>query len=279
MIATHSHTWNPAKRCSLIVLWIVTLILSETAMIHSTVIGQAFIPVKPVQPAPEDLVTHQQHVRGLIQNELDLIVSVVRPDEVQAQALANLAESQWEATSLREVTRRVQQHVHGSIDFDGLVERSVNVWCKDVLTAEQLALYQAELEDRQQLRKEALIARMLTWLQNKLSLSASQTEQVEKVLRERWKDRWYRSIEATFANETLLPEINQKWLEEILTPAQKNAMVVRSPTERNIALPDVFPELPLSRRFAVGTIESSLSIPLKANQAPAGPAEKKEPVN
>jgi hypothetical protein len=245
----------------------------------STTFGQAFIPVKPIQPAPEDLVTHQQHVRGLIQNELDLIATVVKPNDTQAQTLADLAESQWEATSLREVTRRVQQHVHGSIDFDGLVERSVVAWCKDLLTEEQLALYQTELEDRQQLRKEALIARMLTWLQNKLSLSAGQTEQVEKVLRERWKDRWYRSIEATFANETLLPEINQKWLEDILTPAQKNAMVVRSPTERNLVLPDVFPELPLSKRFSVGSKESNPSIPLKAKQAPVGPAVKKEPIN
>ncbi|MFN7844877.1 MAG: hypothetical protein ACK5YR_15105 [Pirellula sp.] len=279
MIVARPLDWTSPRRCSLIVLWVVALVLSETAIIGSTAFGQAFIPVKPIQPAPEDLVTHQQHVRGLIQNELDLIVTVVKPDDIQSQKLADLAESQWEATSLREVTRRVQQHVHGSIDFDGLVERSVSAWCKEMLTEEQLALYQAELEDRQQLRKEALIARMLTWLQNKLSLSAGQTEQVEKVLRERWKDRWYRSIEATFANETLLPEINQKWLDEILTPAQKNAMVVRSPTERNIALPDVFPELPLSKRFVVGSKESNPSIPLKANQAPAVPAVKKEPIN
>jgi hypothetical protein len=267
------------RRCSLVFFGAVALILAETAMVCSTACGQAFIPVKPIQPAPEDLVTHQQHIRGLIQNELDLITAVVKPNDTQAQTLVDLAESQWEATSLREVTRRVQQHVHGSIDFDGLVERSVTAWCKELLTEDQLALYQAELEDRQQLRKEALIARMLTWLQNKLSLSASQTEQVEKVLRERWKDRWYRSIEATFANETLLPEINQKWLEDILTPAQKNAMVVRSPTERNTALPNVFPELPLSKRFSAGSKESSPSIPLKANQAPVGPAAKKEPKN
>lgn len=279
MILARPLNWTSPRRCSFILFWVVAVVLSETAMMCSTAFGQAFIPVKPIQPAPEDLVTHQQHIRGLIQNELDLITAVVKPNDTQSQALVDLAESQWESTSLREVTRRVQQHVHGSIDFDGLVERSVSVWCKEVLTEEQLALYQTELEDRQQLRKEALIARMLTWLQNKLSLSASQTEQVEKVLRERWKDRWYRSIEATFANETLLPEINQKWLEEILTPAQKNAMVVRSPTERNIALPDVFPGLSLSKRFAVGSKESSPSIPLKANQAPAGPAAKKEPIN
>lgn len=254
-------------------------ILVGAACLHSPAHGQAFIPAKPVQPAPEDLVTHQQHVRGLIQNELDLIALVVKPNATQAQSLVDLAESQWEATSLREVTRRVQQHVHGSIDFDGLVERSVSAWCKEVLTEEQIALYQSELEDRQQLRKEALIARMLTWLQNKLSLSASQTDQVEKVLRERWKDRWYRSIEATFANETLLPEINQKWLEEILTPAQKNAMVVRSPTEKNTPMPDVFPVLPLSKRLQIGDITSSPSIPVKAAPAAAGPAANKEPMN
>ncbi len=226
---------------------IVLLNLTVNAFLCSFAIGQAFIPVRPVQPAPEELVTYQQQVRGLIQNELDFITEVVKPSDSQSQALADVAESQWEATSLREVTRRVQQHVHGSIDFDGLVERSVSGWCKDILNEEQLSLHQAELQDRQELRKEALIARMLTWLQSKLSLSAGQTVEVEKVLRERWKDRWYRSIEATFANETLLPEINQKWLEGILTPAQKNALVVRSPT--------------------------------KADPAPAGPAEKKEPIN
>ncbi|MFN7878088.1 MAG: hypothetical protein ACK5PB_22415 [Pirellula sp.] len=263
----------------LIHFWIFASILVGTECLRSTVHGQAFIPARPVQPAPEELATHQQHVRGLIQNELDLIAIVVKPNDTQAQSLVNLAESQWEATSLREVTRRVQQHVHGSIDFDGLVERSVSAWCKEALTEEQIALYQSELEDRQQLRKEALIARMLTWLQNKLSLSASQTDQVERVLRERWKDRWYRSIEATFANETLLPEINQKWLEDILTPAQKNAMVVRSPTEKNTPMPDVFPVLPLSKRFEIGNIASSPSIPVKAAPAAAAPAANKEPMN
>lgn len=124
-------------------------------------------------------------------------------------------------------------------------------------------MYQAELQDRLDLRKEALIARMLVWLQRKLSLSASQTDEVEKVLRERWRDRWYRSVEATFTNETLLPEINQKWLENILTPAQKNALVVRSPTEKHAALPDVFPVLPLDQRFTVGAIPSQSTIALK----------------
>jgi hypothetical protein len=263
----------------LIPFWIVAFLLLGLGILGSTVHGQAFIPARPVQPAPEDLAVYQQHVRGLIQNELHLIAIIVKPNDSQSQSLVDIAESQWEVTSLREVTRRVQQHVHGSIDFDGLVERSVSAWCKEVLTEEQVAIYQSELDDRQLLRKEALIARMLTWLQNKLSLSAGQTEQVEKVLRERWKDRWYRSIEATFANETLLPEINQKWLEEILTPAQKNAMVVRSPTEKHIVLPDVFPVLPLSKRFEIGDKVSSPSIPVKAAKAAVGPAANKGAIN
>ncbi len=176
------------SRYSLSFLLVVLARITIDATMCSLALGQAFIPAKPVQPAPEELVTFQQQVRGLIQNELDLITALVKPNDSQSQALADVAESQWEATSLREVTRRVQQHVHGSIDFDGLVERSVSGWCKDILNEEQLKLYQAELQGRLDLRKEALIARMLTWLQNKLSLSASQTEEVEKVLRERWKD-------------------------------------------------------------------------------------------
>lgn len=264
------------SRYSLSFLLVVLARITIDATMCSLALGQAFIPAKPVQPAPEELVTFQQQVRGLIQNELDLITVLVKPNDSQSQALADVAESQWEATSLREVTRRVQQHVHGSIDFDGLVERSVSGWCKDILNEEQLKLYQAELQGRLDLRKEALIARMLTWLQNKLSLSASQTEEVEKVLRERWKDRWYRSIEATFANETLLPEINQKWLDNILTPAQKNALVVRSPMERTVAMPSVFPVLPLQKRFVVGNKESSPSIPLNEQQDGAKPAAKQE---
>ncbi|MFN7292107.1 MAG: hypothetical protein ACK5T6_16085, partial [Pirellula sp.] len=82
MIVARPLDWTSPRRCSLIVLWVVALVLSETAIIGSTAFGQAFIPVKPIQPAPEDLVTHQQHVRGLIQNELDLIVTVVKPDDI-----------------------------------------------------------------------------------------------------------------------------------------------------------------------------------------------------
>lgn len=277
----HHSPFNRFGKCALGAR-IIAPLLCVLAWGHSLVLrsyGQAFIPVRPVQIDPQVLIPYQEQIRGLIQNELEVVELVAKPTELQAQQLVDLVEANWEAASLREVTRRVQQHVHGSIDFDGLVERSVMGWCKEVLSAEQLALYTAELDNRQEFRREALIARMLTWLQRKLSLSASQTDEVEKVLRERWKDRWYRSVEATFANETLLPEMNQKWLEDIITPAQRNALSVRSPTEKNTPVPDVFPRLSLSTRFSLGGKSSDASIKLLQSEKldSADPKEKEEP--
>jgi hypothetical protein len=209
---------------------------------------------------PKDAVYRQ--VRGLFQNELNVIYTVCSPDAVQSQKLVNTVEEQWLLKSRREVVKRFTPHVYGTVDLDGLVERTMQTWVSELLTKEQAALYDAELSDRMTYRRRALISKMLIWLQQKLQLSADQMDRVQEVLETKWKDRWFRSIEATFDNESLFPEVNPSWLDTILTYAQRNALAIRVPQSRIAAVSQEYPSLDLNVQFRIGNIKSSSQIKL-----------------
>lgn len=232
----------------------------EKEPIQEQVAGQP-----PRKKTSSELVNEQ--IRGLFQNELDVVEAVCNPTEPQAKELLRIAESEWESKTRREFAKRLQQHVYGTVDFDGQIERTMQEWTAKVLTAEQSALYTAELLDRAEYRKQAVINRMLIWLQMKLQLSSSQLDQIEKILHDRWRDRWYRSIEATFDNETLLPELNRSWLDTVLTDSQRNALATRAPSTTVIpSQQHHFPSLPLSKPFTLGGFFSSL--PDQPNEVP-----------
>ena len=216
----------------------------------------------PQQPAlnPKDAVYCQ--VRGLFQNELTVIDTVCSPDAVQSQKLVDTVEEQWQLKCRREVAKRFAPHVYGTVDLDGLVERTMQTWVSELLTKDQASLYDAELSDRMTYRRQTLISKMLIWLQQKLQLSADQMDKVQEVLEAKWKDRWFRSIEATFDNESLFPEVNPSWLDTILTHAQRNALAIRVPQSRIAAVSQEYPSFDLKVRFSIGGIESRAQVKL-----------------
>jgi len=234
-------------------------------------VGQQQVPLAVIKPKPDAKWIVQRQVKGLFQNELELVEAICKPNREQSQKLLDIAESQWRNKTRREMSKRLQQHVYGAVDFDGLVERTIQQWVSEILTAEQSAAYEAELADRMEFRKNALITQILVWLQSKLQLSGEQQDQIEEVLRAKWKDRWFRSIEATFDNETLLPELNRSWLDSILTDAQRNALAIRTPQARAEPAPQEYISYPLDKRFRISGLESSDSILLDANDERGDP--------
>lgn len=231
-----------------------------------------WVQAKPL-PNPKEAVNRQ--VRGLFQNELNVIHTVCSPDAAQCQKLVDIVEEQWQLKSRREIAKRLQPHVYGTVDLDGLVERTMQTWISELLTKEQSLLYEAELADRMTYRRRALISKILVWLQLKLQLSAEQVDKVQEVLETKWKDRWFRSIEATFDNETLLPELNRSWLDTILTDAQRNALAIRVPQSRIAAVSQEYPSLDRNTRFNIGGIESSPQIKLDLEDDKASPVRER----
>ena len=173
-----------------------------------------------------------KQVRGLIQNELSIIGELCGLNKNQQQRLVDLAESEWKAKTSASVIKGTQENVYGSVDLDGLAERVVRTWLEATATVEQLGVYDAELADRMKWRQKALVSKILDTLEAKLNLSGIQMEQIEIILNEKWKDRWYRSLESTFDNSAILPEIRPSWITELLTDAQKAALVTRDPQTR-----------------------------------------------
>ena len=168
-------------------------------------------------PGFQGLITNSKaqilkQVRGLIQNELSIIGELCSLNKNQQQRLVDLAESEWKAKTSASVIKGTQENVYGTVDLDGLAERIVRTWLEAAATTEQLSVYDAEIVDRMRFRQKALVSKILDTLGAKLNLSGVQMDQVEEILNEKWKDRWYRSLEATFDNSALLPEIRASWL-------------------------------------------------------------------
>jgi hypothetical protein len=221
-----------------------------------------------VQQQPNQLAPEQakklllMQMRGLIQNELSLVEETCKLEEKQKQALVDLAEEEWRVKTNVSVNKRTQQHIFGNVDLDSLAERVVRDWLTKAATPEQVELYDKELGDRMLYRKKALISKMLDVLEQKLHLSASQMEQIEIVISEKWRDRWYKSLEGTFDNVTLHPEIRPTWIASILSDSQRAALVTREAQvsfTSHHATPDA-PSMELTQRFEMGALVSSPSI-------------------
>ena len=230
------------------------------------------VAIRQVNSKPQLL----KQMRGLIQNELTVIGDICGLELKQQQALADLAESEWKPKTNSSISKRTQEHVYGTIDLDGLAERIVRLWLESVSTKEQLEKYDLELADRMKWRQKAVISKVLDSLQVKLNLSGVQMDQIEVILNEKWKDRWYRSLEATFDNASLLPEIRPSWITPVLSESQRAALSTRDQQQRfgaQQASADS-PSLPLEERFRVGAAVSADSLDAEAATDNSKPADK-----
>jgi hypothetical protein len=228
------------------------------------------VAIQQVNSKPQLL----KQMRGLIQNELSIIGDICGLELKQQQALADLAESEWKSKTNASIVKRTQEHVYGTIDLDGLAERIVRLWLESISTKEQLEKYDLELADRMKWRQKAVISKVLDTLQAKLNLSGVQMDQIEVILNEKWKDRWYRSLEATFENASLLPEIRPSWITPVLSESQRAALSTRDQQQRFGAqqVSADSPSLALEERFRVGAAVSADSLggePVKENSKPA----------
>jgi len=233
----------------------------ENALIQEIEIrGQAGMGLVGNQPlAANSKPQLLKKMRGLIQNELSIVNSICNLEQKQKQSLVDLAEADWKAKTNTSIIKRTQYQNYGSIDLDSLAERVVRTWLESVATPEQLRKYDDELADRMNWRKKALISKMLDILSEKLTLSGVQMAQIEEVLNEKWKDRWFRSLEATFDSTSFLPEIKPSWIAPLLTQSQSAAFVTR---DQQIFFGNTqdsadSPSLALEQRFQVGSALSA----------------------
>jgi hypothetical protein len=217
-----------------------------------------------------------KQMRGLIQNELTIINGLCNLNPKQKQTLVDLAEGDWKAKTNTSIIKRTQEHVYGSIDLDGLAERVVRTWIESVGTVEQLSKYDEELADRMKWRQKALVSKLLDILAEKLNLSGVQMTQIEEVLNEKWKDRWFRSLEATFENTSLLPEIRPSWITPLLSDSQRAAFVTQDQQMMFGAQQTSkdSPSLALEQRFHVGDAISSDEIEVVPVPKKTSPVDK-----
>lgn len=221
-------------------------------------------------------------VRGMIQSEIDVVQQLCSPTDEQKQALVDIAEREWFARTSVAMQSLLQPQGFESIDLDGLAERCVLGWIESVLSADQRTAYQDELEARNSLRKKAVLVNMIDSVDKRVGLSYSQMKDVEKAIDDKWKDRWYRSLESVLAGANAVPEVRLTWVSSILSESQRQSFANKaqfntfvSPVAVNVEL---FPRLKLDKRFSIGTIVSSETIPVGEDVLKKPGTGKKKPL-
>ncbi|MCY2983866.1 MAG: hypothetical protein NTY15_09535 [Planctomycetota bacterium] len=251
---------------------VVDIVLADDPAVPELGFMLRGVEIQQVNSKPQLL----KQMRGLIQNELSIISDICGLELKQQQALADLAELEWKSKTNAYIVKRTQEHVYGTIDLDGLAERIVRLWLESVSTQEQLEKYDLELADRMKWRQRAVVSKVLDTLQAKLNLSGVQMDQIEIILNEKWKDRWYRSLEATFDNVSLLPEIRPSWIMPVLSESQRAALSTRDQQQRfgaQQASADS-PSLALEERFRVGAAVSSDPTDVETAKDSSKPVDK-----
>lgn len=219
----------------------------------------------------------ERWIRGFIQNEFNLIERVCHPSEEAAQQLVDRAELEWKtrlSKTLNAYVNSTDPRMAGN--FENRIERTVSVWVGEILPEDQKNLWQKEMDTRSAYRKKIVIGRMVLQADRTYGLTASQMVDIDKILREKWKETWW----AIYRTGTL-PDAKFVWISGVLNESQRTLGTERiigsNQTESN-GFMDV-PSLPLNRRFKIGNVTSSPDIPLvtDATKKDSEPDAKKNP--
>jgi hypothetical protein len=237
--------------------------------------GVAIVPAIPMQDGETRAETAQRWIRGLIQNELNLIEHICAPSPERSQPLVDLAETEWRnrlASVVRSYAETPNQRVNS--DFELRVERMVLAWVGETLSEDQCTRWQKEVESRFDFRKRIVVGRMAGETERRYGLTYEQTMEVNKLLNERWKDSWW-----SMYRTGTLPETKFAWISAILSESQRTTGADRGSrfAEQYVGGGYVdMPSLELEKRFQIGTIASSSEIPLQKGMSNADDEQKKD---
>lgn len=146
-------------------------------------------------------------------------------DESLKEVATLIAEEQRKPRPAQIVVNGVAQFVNGSqpmTDSLNLIRSALSGQLKTTLTEQQLARWRTESANRLEDRKKAAILSFLSLVDGHLYLSDEQRGQIERDLRNRWRDEWeiWIVIAATYGRNGYVPAVPVDCVESNLTDDQ-----------------------------------------------------------
>ena len=103
-----------------------------------------------------------------------------------------------------------------------LIEEGMAKAVKPILTPEQAARYQAEIEKRTADRREAIIRTLVAKLDQDLLLNPEQRGKIAAAMAEHWDDSWCQSLETLLYGDQFFPRLPDEVVVPHLDPKQRD---------------------------------------------------------
>ena len=164
--------------------------------------------------------------RLVLRTEMHFLKSICVLSPEQHKALARDGEASL-ADAVRPFAAAQQKMMQGHwntvsrVDPRRLVQKVILAAAKKDLSPEQVALYEAELDKRNDERKNVAVRCLVAGIDEVLILSADQRDKLVEALTRNWNEAWSGMIESSMNGNQSLPALPYQILGPILNPTQR----------------------------------------------------------
>lgn len=144
----------------------------------------------------------------------------------------NMNKPQQNARGIRIFNGRVAQNANA--DPRDAIKKGIAETAKVVLSPEQLKLYEQECDQREQFHRQAIVAVLVSRMDEKLALSKEQQTKLTESLVEGWSDKWAPQLEIFMYNNDIWPPVPDKLVSPHLTADQEEVWIRIAKTAQNV---------------------------------------------
>jgi hypothetical protein len=169
---------------------------------------------------------YAQQLRPSLQVEYHFLRSVCGLTKEQRKQVARAGERALKntATKLAETRQPLQvgpRGPHAGSDAQRLMRDGLVEAAKAYVSAEQLARYWSEVEQRDESRKQTAVRNLVAKLDQDLVLSTEQRDRIAESLSAHWHDAWGRSLELYVQGDQFIPGVPDECVTPYLNETQK----------------------------------------------------------
>ncbi len=163
-----------------------------------------------------------QQLRPYVRSEFQVVLTVCEPTDEQRRKLAGAFDGAVRDLAKLYLERQRQPRQNSMQgEPDELVRKAVAATVKPLLTSEQSARYEADIQERDAIYKQTAARGVVTILDTEMHLSPDQREEIGKALAENWNDSWMSSVRVLQYGLQFFPNIPDQYIRPSLDEAQK----------------------------------------------------------
>ncbi len=181
------------------------------------------------------LAEYTSQFRQLLKVELLFLNAVCAPTDEQSQTIAAAGECRLKkiaeefVAALNKMEEPIAQEVDGGtvphqpiiLDPRQRIQESLSESVNQTLSSAQVALYRAELDQRNTFRKRVVLSNLVAKLDDDLVLTAEQRRQLTDSLSTHWQEPWGRLLGTMWEDGASMPNLGDDHVLPFLTETQQ----------------------------------------------------------